>query len=101
LEYAKNLIKSKAGKNASRRDSATDGADDADGDDGDDDEEESWTFVGTGGSSEPDPVVDEFAVPGLGIDGLGAAGKSVSRSRTPEIFGGARALGSRVLGRGG
>lgn len=99
MEYATNLIKSKAGKNALRRDSATDGADDADGGDVDDDEEESWTFVGTGGSSDPDPGVDEFAIPGLGIDGV-SVGAGVSRSRTPEVSSGARALGSRVLGRG-
>ncbi|KAK4208081.1 UDP-glucose:sterol glycosyltransferase [Rhypophila decipiens] len=105
LEYATNLIKSKAVKNAAataRRDAAQrDGAGDhgGAGSEDDDDEEESWTFVGTGGSSEPDPGVDEFALPtpihqgssGLGVDATAAAAAAAAAS--------ARALGSRVMGK--
>jgi sterol 3beta-glucosyltransferase len=46
LDYAKNLIKSKTGKNSARRESVTADGADADVDD-DGEEEESWTFVGT------------------------------------------------------
>ncbi|KAK0713467.1 glycosyltransferase family 1 protein [Lasiosphaeria miniovina] len=56
LEYATNLIKSKIGKNASRRDNAAAGGE-AEADD-DEAEEESWTFVGADAEAEDnvDPI---------------------------------------------
>ncbi|OAA59786.1 udp-glucose:sterol glycosyltransferase [Niveomyces insectorum RCEF 264] len=68
MEYAKSLVKAKAGKNAPR----SDGDDDED----DDEPEESWTFVG-----EDDPMQQSII---LTADGGGSMGSN-------------KALGSRVL----
>jgi sterol 3beta-glucosyltransferase len=69
MEYAKSLIKRKAGKNKN-----------ADADDDDDDEtEESWTFVG-GDEPDPDMVTKKLS------EGLGKF-----------AFGPEKSLGSQVL----
>ncbi|OTB02405.1 glycosyltransferase family 1 protein [Hypoxylon sp. CI-4A] len=86
LEYAKSLIKSKAGKNA-----ATAGS--SDGTTADDsEEEESWTFVG-GDDVDPELVVKKSALsqmeasinaaqPALGTRLLGRAGTSTGSARS-------------------
>lgn len=84
MEYATNLIRSKAGKNHARRDSAAAGG--AGGDaDGFEDDEESWTFVGADAESQDD-LSPENVVKRTAADFRVA-------STTPT-----RALGSRVLG---
>ncbi|KAK3314286.1 hypothetical protein B0H66DRAFT_483027 [Apodospora peruviana] len=105
LEYAKNLIKSKTGKNAASRargeTSGTEGG--ADVDDGldDGDEEESWTFVGNGTGSEPDA---DFPTPTPGFDspsGHVAGKRPDAKGRTPaaqESASNRRSfIGSRML----
>lgn len=84
MEYATNLIRSKAGKNHARRDSAAAGGDGADAD-GFEDDEESWTFVGADAESQDD-LSPENVVKRAAADFRVA-------STTPT-----RALGSRVLG---
>ncbi|PNY29014.1 Sterol 3-beta-glucosyltransferase [Tolypocladium capitatum] len=74
LEYAKSLIKRKAGKNAQV---------DNDDDDDDDEAEESWTFVG---SDEPDPdmvtkrLSESYS--GLGLGGRKRAGSRAIKARS-------------------
>jgi sterol 3beta-glucosyltransferase len=98
LEYATNLIKSKAGKYQTRREAAAAAATAGTATDGsgsteavadllDDDEEESWTFVG--GDAE---TIDDLSAEGImkrTLPDLRSAG-------SPGLRG--RALGSRVLG---
>lgn len=92
LEYAKNLIKSKAGKNSARRDSAAADGVDADIDD-DGEEEESWTFVGADADTIDDLSADAVmkrTVSDLKVSPLGIGGGTEGR-----------ALGSRALSGGG
>ncbi|GAB1317109.1 Sterol 3-beta-glucosyltransferase [Madurella fahalii] len=91
LDYATNLIKSKAGKNQTRRKAAAGGAASMDGSGADamaglddEDEEESWTFVG--GDAE---VIDDLLSEGVMKRTVADLEKSPGR-----------ALGSRVLGGG-
>ncbi|KAI0157143.1 glycosyltransferase family 1 protein [Hypoxylon sp. FL1284] len=80
LEYAKSLIKSKAGKNAATVSSP-------DGTSADDSEEESWTFV-DGDNIDPELIVKKSALPQMESS---SSGSSIPLS-----------LGSRILsGRGG
>ena len=98
MEYAKNLIKAKAGKNSARRDSVTAGGADADVDD-DDGEEESWTFVGAdadtiddlGAESVLKRNVLDFQTSPLGISN--DAGLAALGSRGLSGVGGARGAG--------
>ncbi|KAI8965490.1 glycosyltransferase family 1 protein [Daldinia sp. FL1419] len=76
LEYAKSLIKSKAGKNAATANSP-------DGTVADDSEEESWTFVG-GDDIDPELVVKKSALSQMESSINGSIGST--------------ALGSRLLG---
>ncbi|KAI1478481.1 glycosyltransferase family 1 protein [Daldinia eschscholtzii] len=76
LEYAKSLIKSKAGKNAATASSP-------DGTIADDSEEESWTFVG-GDDIDPELVVKKSALSQMESSMSGTTGST--------------ALGSRLLG---
>jgi sterol 3beta-glucosyltransferase len=96
LEYAKSLIKSKTGKNATRRDSITaaksgniEAADD------DDDEEENWTFVGGVDTDVSDDLDPESTMRRTMAELDGATGPAAGaiRARKP-------ALGSRVLSKG-
>ena len=91
LEYATSLIKAKAGKNASRRDTV--GVAGVDADD-DDEEEESWTFVGGG-----DVDVDDFD-PESAMRRAVSEMESVDRAAIKGKGVGRRSLGSRVLGGG-
>ncbi|KAH8903731.1 family 28 glycosyltransferase [Coniochaeta sp. PMI_546] len=92
LEYAKSLIMSKAGKNASRRDSlAAAKSGGVEADDDDDAEEESWTFVG-GGETDIDDLDSESVLRRTMVE-LDHPGHGAVRSRRP-------ALGSRVLSMG-
>ncbi|KAL2017215.1 hypothetical protein VTK56DRAFT_2422 [Thermocarpiscus australiensis] len=104
LDYATSLIRSKAGKNQTRREAAAvimaDGAaaEVPDLDDDDDDEEESWTFVG--GDAE---IIDDLSAEV-------ATKRTVADVKSPVVLpasdgqgqgqgpGQSRALGSRVLG---
>lgn len=63
MEYAKSLIKSKAGKNKSRRDSIAAAAKSGgvEAEDDDDVEEESWTFIG-GGETDVDDLDSDLAM---------------------------------------
>ncbi|KAI1385160.1 glycosyltransferase family 1 protein [Hypoxylon trugodes] len=79
LEYAKSLIKSKAGKNAATASSP-------DGTIADESEEESWTFVG-GDEVDPELVVKKSALSQMEASINGATGQG--------------SLGSRFLGRAG
>ncbi|KAI1082540.1 glycosyltransferase family 1 protein [Whalleya microplaca] len=97
MEYAKSLIKSKAGKNAAAATATTTtGPDGAVPDDVDvdvfDDEEESWTFVGTaGGDADLDTdLVAAAARKAAAVEGVGGARGGVGT-----------AIGSRLLGGGG
>lgn len=91
LEYAKNLIKAKAGKNSARRESITADGADADIDDFDEDEEESWTFVGADADTPDD----------LNVDAVMKRTLSDLKSSPLGITGGAeKALGSRVISGG-
>ncbi|KAK4442693.1 sterol 3-beta-glucosyltransferase [Podospora aff. communis PSN243] len=83
LDYARNLIKSKAGKNSARRESVTADGADADVDDGE--EEESWTFVGT----------DADTIDDLGADGV--LKQTVADVKPSPRVNEARPLGTRVL----
>ncbi|KAL2260494.1 hypothetical protein VTK26DRAFT_5486 [Humicola hyalothermophila] len=87
LEYATNLIKSKTGRNKTRREAAA-AASAATGDGGadflDDDEEESWTFIG-GGDAEV--LSDDLSA------GSASSSQGVARAGSKQ-----RALGSKVLG---
>lgn len=92
LEYAKSLIMSKAGKNASRRDSiAAAKSGGVEAEDDDDAEEESWTFVG-GGETDIDDL-DPESVLRRTMAEMDQPGHAAVRGRRP-------ALGSRVLSRG-
>jgi len=85
LDYARNLIKSKAGKNSARRESVTADGADADIDD-DPEEEESWTFVGA----------DADTIDDLSIDGV--MKRTVADPKaSPILSGERRPLGNRVL----
>ncbi|KAK3690460.1 sterol 3-beta-glucosyltransferase [Podospora appendiculata] len=86
LEYATNLIKSKAGKNASRRDSGPDGA----GAD-DEDTEESWTFVG--GDAD---TVDDLSTDGV-LKRTNVVHASVGELKR-DASSGSRASASAVVG---
>ncbi|KAK5659134.1 hypothetical protein OQA88_1224 [Cercophora sp. LCS_1] len=89
LEYAKNLIKSKAGKNTARRNSVTAEGTNADIDDDDDvDEEESWTFVGA------DADLDDLSTEGV-------MRKTVADLRKSPIGPEGLSVGSRASDRGG
>jgi sterol 3beta-glucosyltransferase len=94
MEYATNLIRSKAGKNHARRDSAAAACSgDADGDDIDEEEEEeeSWTFVGADAESQDD-LSPENVLKRTAAD-FRVASPALGAHPTPT-----RALGSRVLG---
>ncbi|KAI1338154.1 glycosyltransferase family 1 protein [Xylariaceae sp. FL0016] len=83
MEYAKSLVKSKAGKNAA----AARGAASPDGTAVDDEsEEESWTFVGGNDEVDPELVVKKSALSEMEANLSSASGQ---------------ALGSRLLGGGG
>ncbi|KAK0625174.1 glycosyltransferase family 1 protein [Bombardia bombarda] len=112
LEYATNLIKSKAGKNASRRDnSAEGGGADADVDD-DEAEEESWTFVGgdadTVDDLSPDAVMKRTSASstslpvglGLGTGGMGAGLAPAGRAFGGRVAGAGASVGGAVKGVG-
>ncbi|KAI1442541.1 glycosyltransferase family 1 protein [Annulohypoxylon stygium] len=73
LEYAKSLIKSKAGKNATTASSP-------DGTTVDDSEEESWTFVG-GDEGDPELVVKKSALSQMEANMGGASGMSSMGTR--------------------
>jgi sterol 3beta-glucosyltransferase len=98
MEYAKSLMKSKAGKNASRRDSiavakSTGNLEAADVDD--DVEEEAWTFVGGGETDVSDDLDAESILRRTMADAEGATGRAAGASRARKP-----ALGSRVLSNG-
>ncbi|RYP18250.1 hypothetical protein DL765_004049 [Monosporascus sp. GIB2] len=119
LEYAKSLIKSKAGKNAAAAQAnanaagasgqgSTDGVASTNTDD--DDEEESWTFVG--GGSGDDALEQELAAKKGGIlsgseadsisslPGGGASTTPTAGNGNAGATSGRTALGSRLLGGG-
>jgi sterol 3beta-glucosyltransferase len=117
LEYATNLIKSKAGKNQTRREAAanatatannagatsTDGAGSGaavlDGHDFmDDDEEESWTFVG-GDAETIDDLTAEGIMKRTNVTGVASPG-GVSRALGSTVLGGAAGSGSGGTGLG-
>ncbi|KEY74708.1 hypothetical protein S7711_05459 [Stachybotrys chartarum IBT 7711] len=79
FEYAKDLVKRKAGKNAQQ-----------DNEEGEDDTEESWTFIG---GDEPDPdMVTKKLSEGLGGSGGGGGGMGAGVTATRD-----KALGKQVL----
>lgn len=95
MEYAQSLMKSKAGKNASRRDSiaVAKSTGDLEAADVDDDvEEEAWTFVGGGETDASDDLDADSTLRRTMADLDGTPG--ALRARTP-------ALGSRVFSNGG
>jgi sterol 3beta-glucosyltransferase len=94
MEYAKSLMKSKAGKNASRRDSiavakSTGNLEAADVDD--DVEEEAWTFVGGGETDVSDDLDTESTLRRTMAELDGTTGRTAARKP---------ALGSRLLSNG-
>ncbi|KAK0610949.1 glycosyltransferase family 1 protein [Immersiella caudata] len=86
LDYAKNLIKSKTGKNSARKESVTADGADADIDD-DREEEESWTFVGA----------DADTVDDLSTDGVLKRTVADLKASASPIVGESRPLGNRVM----
>jgi sterol 3beta-glucosyltransferase len=86
LDYARNLIKSKTGKNSARRESVTADGADADVDD-DGEEEESWTFVGA----------DADTVDDLSTDGVLKRTVADLKASASPIVTEARPLGNRVM----
>lgn len=96
LEYAKNLIKAKAGKNSARRESVTADGADADIDDFDEDEEESWTFVGAGADTADDLNVESVikTVADLRSSPMGVSG-GPSKTLGSHAISGGSGLGAR------
>ncbi|KAK0648312.1 glycosyltransferase family 1 protein [Cercophora newfieldiana] len=89
MDYAKNLIKSKTGKNHARRESVTADGAEADVDD-DAEEEESWTFVGADADTADD----------LSTDAVLKRTVADLRATASPILGERRPLGNRVMNSG-
>lgn len=98
MEYAKSLVKRKAGKNktAAVRQEQQEQLAQAHSDENewDADEEESWTFIG---SDEPDPDVTTKRLSEM--HAVAARGNKLGRGlgQVPAAGGGRKSLGSRVM----